>query len=440
MKVTNEKVENSQAFLTVEMEPAEVETYLQKSYERLVKRANIPGFRKGKAPRTVLERHLGRESLLNDALDLLLPEAYEKALKEQSIEAIAHPQIEITRTDPVVFKAVVPLKPQVKLGEYQKIKVEEKTIEVTEKDVDAVIERLRHQHATWEPVERPIEFGDLLALDVWSSIENKPYLNQKSAQYQVLQDSAFPAPGFAGQLVGMKKDDEKEFKLSFPADYPNKELAEKEASFRVRINEIKQENLPEVNDDFAKTVNAELQTVDALRERVLSDLNLRAEEDTRADFEERVIDAAVEVAELEFPPVLVEMEIDRIINRQMERWQRTGGGLEDYLKSLNKTEKELREELRPFAEKRVRRALILDRVSEEEKIEVSDSEIEAEVGNMVKHAAENSKEELRKLLNSPQAHESIKETLITRKTIERLTTIARGSDEAKKSRKKEEGK
>ncbi len=436
MKVTNEKTENSQAYLTIEMEPAEVEDSLASSYQHLVKKAKIPGFRKGKAPRAILERHIGKESLLEDALNSLIPQAYEKAIKEQEIEAIARPQIEIAQTDPVVFKAIVPLKPEVKLGDYHHVQVTPEPVEVTEDNVSAAIEGLRHQHATWEPVERPVDFGDLVVLDIESSIEDEPFINQKGAQYQVLHELSFPVPGFAEQLVGMKRNEEKDFNLQFPPDYPRGELVGKKPWFKVRVTEIKQEILPELNDEFAGGINPDFKTLDSLRERVFSDLKLRAEEKTRIDFEERVIDTVVDLAELEFPPILVEVEINDFLNR---RFQGGNQGLEEYLRNINKTEEELREELRPLATKRVAQSLVLGKIAEEEKFEVSGSEIDTEIGEMTKSAAEK-KDELEKLLNTPRARESIEQTLITRKTIQRLLEIAKGSKESKtiKRRKKNE--
>ncbi len=188
MKVTNEKTENSQAFLTIEMEPDEVEESLEKSYYRLAKKTSIPGFRKGKAPRAILERYIGKESLLEDALNSLLPEAYEKAIEEQNIEAFAQPHIEIAQTDPVIFKVTVPLTPAIKLGDYHHIQVTPEPVESTEDDVSTTIEQLRHQQATWEPAERPVDFNDLVVLDIESNIKDKPWVNQKGEQDQVLHD------------------------------------------------------------------------------------------------------------------------------------------------------------------------------------------------------------------------------------------------------------
>jgi trigger factor len=444
VKVTKEKEEKSQAFITVEVEPTEVETYMEKAYQRLVKRANIPGFRKGKAPRAILERYFGRDGLLNEAFDFLIPDTYEKALKEHSIEAIAQPEIEIIKTEPVTYKATIPLKPVVTLGDYKKIKIEPKEIKVTDKEVDDVIERLRHQHATWEPVDRPVAMHDLLGMDIWSTLEGKPFLNQKGWQYQVVEDSNFPSPGFGKELVGMKKDEEKEFKCRFPDDFVRKELAGKEVSFKVRLNEIKQEVLPEVTDDFAKQIETELPNVTALRDKILSELNNKADDDIKTDLEERTIDAAVAESKLEYPEILTKLETDRIIKRQMERFQSGEKPLDEYLKMINKTEQQLRDELKPFAEKNVTCALVLDKISQEEKIEIPDADVDAEIEKMVKPAEEKNKDELRRIFNSPQARESIKDGLLTRKTIECLVEIAKVSDnkskESRKKQKKEEEK
>jgi len=425
MKVTNEKTEKSQVFLNIEMEPSEVEAALEKSYHRTVKKTNIPGFRKGKAPRTILEHYLGKESLLQDALSQLVPEAYERAIKEQEIDAFAQPQIEVTQTDPVVFKATVPLRPSVTLGDYHNIKLTPEPVELTEDNVNAVIERLHHQQATWEPVERPVAFDDLVVLDIESSIEGEPFINRKGFQYWVRRDTPVPVPGFVEQLPGMTKGEDKEFKIQISADYSQSELAGKEPWFKIKVTEAKEENLPELNDELAKQINPEFETVDILRERVSTELQQQAEEKAKADFEEKVIQEVVDLAQVEFPPILVEMEIDRLVNEQSRRLQMSGHGLEEYLNSINKTEAELREELKPQANKRITHSLVLGKVVEAEKIEVSDSEIDSEIEEMIGNATEN-KEELQKYLNTPQSKESIKQILITRKTIQRLVEIAKG--------------
>lgn len=436
MKVTREKTEDCQAFLTIEMEAAEIAESLEASYHRLAQRTNIPGFRKGKAPRSVLERHIGKENALEDAINHLVPEACEKAIKEQDIKAIAQPRIEITQKEPVIFNAVVPLPPTIKLGDYPQIRMKPEPVEITNDNVNAVLEELRHQNATWEPVERPLDFNDMAVMDVESDVEEKPFINQKGVQYRITHDSPTPLLGFAEQLVGMNKGEEKEFKLKIPADFYNSELAEKEASFRVKIIETKQENLPELNDELAKQVSPDFETLDSLREQTSTNLKLRAEEKSRVDFEERVIDAAVDLAQVEFPPIMVEAETERLLSEWSRRLQMDDKGLERYLASANKTEEQLREEMRPTAVKRVTHALVLGKIVEEEKIEANDSDIDTEIEKMVNSASEN-KDKLKNFLDTPQSRQSIKQTLITRKTIERLLEIAGGTEKAKPKDKEE---
>jgi trigger factor len=438
VKVTNEKTENNQTYLTIEMDQTEVEESTEKAYRKLVNRVNVPGFRKGKAPREILERHVGKERLLNDMLEELVPEAYEKALEEQAIEAIARPQIEVVQTAPVIFKAVVPLRPVVRLGDYRGIRLEPELVEVTGEMVDAVIEQLRHQHATWEPAERALALGDLATLNVESTVEGEPFINQEGAQYQLVGESVVPAPGFAEQLVGMNKDDTKEFEIQMPDDYSRENVAGKPVSFKVTVTEIKQENLPEVTDEFAGQVQSDIQTVDALRERIETDLKTRSEERSKQDFEERVIQAVTDISEVEYPPIMVEAEIEELLDEQSQRLQMQGLTMEQYLRAMNKTAEEVHEEVRPIAEKRVTRGLILGKVAEEEKIEVTDNDIDAEIAGMVENAAEDRKQEVEKILNAPQTRDSFRRPLLSRKTVQRIVEIAKGSLEIDTAIKEEE--
>ena len=430
MKVTREKEEDCQVFLRIELDKLEVEKSLKQSYRRLVQRASIPGFRQGKAPREVLERHIGKEGLLEDALNSLLPEAYEQALKEEQIEAIANPKVDIVQTEPVVFTAVVPLKPTIELGDYRSIKLKPEKVEVTKEEIDTVIEQLRRQNGTWEPVERPVAFDDLVTMDVESQVEDKPFINQPGAQYQVMPNQPSPAPGFADQLAGMKVGEEKEFKLTLPQDYSPPELAGKEASFKVKINEIKQQHLPKLDKEFAQLVSPDLKTMAALKKRLTSNLSIQAEQRTKEEFEEKVIDAVVDLSKVEFPPVLVETEIERLMEQQARWMQESGLKLEEYLSRMNKTEEELREETRPVAAKRVTRSLVLNKVAEAEKIEVTDEEITADLEKLVQ-GSEN-KTEMKERIGSPQVRGSMEQMLVTQKTIQRLAEIAEGSKDAPK--------
>jgi trigger factor len=423
MKVTREKEENRQVWLNIEIEPAEMETELDLAYHRLAQNAEIPGFRKGKAPRAVLERHIGKDRLLEEALNSLLPQAYEKALKEQELEPIANPDIEITQTDPVIFKAKVPLKPVVELGDYQTIRLKPEPPDAIDDELNNMIEQLRRQHGSWEPAERPADFEDLVTLDVDSHVEGKPFINQQGVQYQILKNQTAPTPGFAENLVGMKGGEEKAFTLPLPEDYAQAELAGKEASFKVKITEIKQLKLPELNDEFAAAVNPELKTFEGLKERISTNLRLMAEDRARREFEERVVDAAVDLSQVDFPPVLVDMEIDRTLEQQARQLQANNMALEEYLSRIGKKEEELREELRPAATKRVIRSLVLGKIYEAEKIEVSEADIDIELERMIEGAGEK-KDEARKQLNTPQVRSSLEQMVATRKTVQKLVEIA----------------
>ena len=431
MKVTNEKTENRQAFLKIEVEPSEIETSTEKAYHRLVKRVNVPGFRRGNAPRAVFERHYGKHQLFHEMLDDLVPDVYTKAIKEQNLDPVAEPQIELESEEPVIIKAVVPLKPFVSLGDYKTIDLKPQPVEVTDDMINSVVEQLRHQHATWESAERPAEFGDLVTLDVESTLKGEPFVNQNGVQYQVTKGTISPAPGFAEQLVGMKKEEEKEFKLQYPADYPQKEVQGNEATFKVKIIEIKQEKLPEVTDEFAKQVATDIAGVDAMRQQISDDLKKRVEDRCKRDFEDRVIEAATAMSKVEYPPVLVDIEVERSLERSLRYLQNSGQNIEAYLKSINKTIDQLREELKPSSAKRVAESLVVGKIAEQEKIKVDHAEIDAEIEEMVKNSS-GDKDELRKVLQTQRNHESIEDTLVARKTIQRLAEIAQSQKEAKK--------
>ncbi len=432
MKVSTEPKENSQVTMNIEMEATEVDKYLERAYSRLVGRVSVPGFRKGKAPRDILERHIGKDALFREALEDLVPTAYHEALEGQEIEAIAHPQFEIVQTEPLIFKAVVPLKPTVKLGDYTQIRVESKPVEITDADIEGTIEQLRYQQAILSPVDRPVQFGDVITIDVEGEREGESFPIRKDVLYEVSKEARLPLPGFAEKLEGISKGEERSFALSYPPDYEMAELAGKEHAFKVKVTEIKEKKLPEVDDEFAKSLGKE--DLASLREELASNLKARAEERARLELEQKAIDAAIELSEVEYPPILAESEIERLLSEEARHFTDGITGLDNYLKSIDKTLEGHVEELRPAASRRVVRSLVLGKVAETEKMEVADSEVDAEIEKMVKDADKEA-EEARKLFDLPQARESIKQFLIGRKTVDRLVQIATEQKQVTKSRK-----
>ena len=431
MKTTLDKTENRQAYLTVEMEPPEVEEGLKKAYSHLVQKANIPGFRKGKAPRPILEQYLGKAALMEDAVEHMAPEAYEKAVKEKELKPIARPDIQLEKLEPVTYKMVIALEPAIKLGDYHQVKMSPESIELKEEDLNNTLENLRHQHAVWEPVDRQVNSRDMVNLDIESQIGNQPYINQKDAQYEVVKDSEFPMKGFSEQLIGMKGGESKEFKLSFPQDFNRAELAGKEVSFKVTVKEIKQERLPEVNDDFSKQVNPDFKTVDDLRNKISENLKRLAEERAKANFERKVVDEIVKISEIEYPPIMEEEEIESLIRQQMRQWQMDEKGMDEYLKSIQKTPEQLREELRPAAIRNLKQSLVLTEVARAENIQVEKADLQNEIESMTRDVAADRKDKLVELLSLPQSQVNIASSIATRRTIEKLAEMAKSPVENK---------
>ncbi|MBI4267369.1 MAG: trigger factor [Chloroflexi bacterium] len=431
MKVTKEKEENKQAFLRIEVEPDEVKQAIEKTFQRVAQRTKIEGFRQGKAPRALLEQRIDKDKLFEEALRDLVPDVFEKALKEQNIEAFAQPQLEVAQTEPVVITATVPLRPTITLGDYRSIRIPPKVVEVKDEEVNQVIENLRHQLATWEQVERPVPFSDYVIFDIESTVEDKPFINLKKAQYRVQQDVKTPVPGFAEQLVGMTKNETKEFKLPVPADYVRAEFAGKEATFKVTITEIREEKLPELNDEFAKKVNPEFSSVQALRDQVTSELKQRAEQTASQEYNDEVVAEATRLSQAEYPPILVETEIGSLFDEQVRRLQSGGINLEQYLKSTGKSEEQFREELRPLATKRVNESLVVGKIVEEEKTDAGDDEIDAEISTLTQGVSEKNRGRLLRSFNTPETRESVRRMVKRRKAVQWLTELAKGTEEKK---------
>lgn len=433
MKVITEKTENRQAFLKIEMESPEIETGTETAYRRLVKKVEVPGFRRGKAPRAIFERHFGKERLYEEMIDDLIPDAYKKAVDDQKLEPIAQPQIEVETKTPLVFKAVVPLKPITTVGDYHTIDLKPREVEITEEMVDKVVDRLRHQHATWEPVDRAVAIGDMVTIDLESTAKGEAFINRKGLEYQLLDEDTGPIPGFAGQLVGLKKGEEKEWSHKFPDDYFRKELVGCDATFKVKVTEVKQEILPEVNDQFAAQVNAEFTTVEILRQKAKEEMTERAEHDALHEFEDNVIEAVTALSQTEYPPVLIEAEIDHLLERNFRYIQQTGQDIEHYLQTIGKTVEQMREDLRPAALKRVTESLVLGKIAEQEKIETTPEEIDAEIEIVVNNTQEN-KEAVRQALHSEENRESIENSVVTRKVINYLTDLAKSPKDKKEDK------
>jgi trigger factor len=423
MKVSTENMENCQIALNIEAEASELDKSLDEAYHHLVNKVSIPGFRKGKAPRAVLVQHVGKKNLLEEALEHLIPQLYKQAIESQELDPIAGPEIEIIQTEPVVFKAIVPLKPEVKLGDYHSIKLAPEPVEVGEKEVAAAVERIREEQGAWVPVDRPVGLDDLVTMDIEANVEGKPWLKHKGVIYGVDKDSRSPALGFASNLQGAEKNKERTFSLTIPDDHPIKEIRGREGTFKVTVTEIKEKQLPELNDELAQSAGHD--NLSAMKEKVAADLRAKAEARNRFELRKKALDALVEISEVNYPPILEDEEIAGLLRDEAQRFGFRE--LADYLKRSNKTEEELKQELLPIAKKRLTDGLVLGKLAEEEKIEINSSEVDNKVGEIANGAED--KEKARQFFSLPQIRQSIEQSLRTQKTMDRLLQIALGNAE-----------
>ncbi|MDM7998514.1 MAG: trigger factor [Dehalococcoidia bacterium] len=439
MKTSTESAENRQVVMRVEVEAAEIDASLEQAYRHVVKEVAVPGFRKGKTPRAVLEQYVGKEVLRKEALEDLVPDLCMKIIEEQKLDVVAPPNVEILQEDPVVFRATFSLRPEVELGDYRNIRIEPPSVEVGDAEVDDFMQKLRERHGEWAPADRAANFGDMVIIDLTQGEKGGEPRSHEGQQLLLVKDSILPLPGFCEHVVGMAVGEEKEFTLHFAEDYKIKELAGKEFTFKVKVREVKERHLPELDDEFAKSLGEGMDTIDGLRKYAAEALRRVAEDNARREYEDKVVEAVVNSAvRIEYPPLLAEQEIDRLM-RDRDMALRDRGGLRAYLQSMKKTEQELREELRPRAVERLKRSLVLAKVAEQEKITAAPAEIEADVEAM-KNSVGKEDEKIQELLSMPQARDVVENRLMVQKTVQRLVDIAMGKCGKKAEQEEEAGK
>lgn len=417
-----EKLENNQGVLTVEVEKEEFSAALDKAFKKVVKKVNVPGFRKGKVPRKIFEARFGVESLYQDALDIILPEAYQKAVDETGIEPVDRPEVDIEqleRGQNVIFKATVTVKPDVQLGEYKGLEIPAKDFTVTDEQVEEELENVRNRQAELIVVEDgEVNEGDTVVIDFEGFIDGEPFEGGKGENYSLEIGSGSFIPGFEDQLIGMKKGEEKEIQVTFPEDYQVEELKGKEATFQVKLHEIKRKKLPELDDEFAKDVS-EFDTLDEYKQDLRKKLEERAKQEEEAYKKDTVVEQAAENATMDIPQVMIDHEIDHMISELEQNLQMQGMNLDLYYQFSGTNEEELKERYKADAEKRVRISLTLEAIAKQENIEVSEKEVEEEIEKMAE-TYQRDKEEIRKLLTAQDNLDGIKNDLRIRKAVDLL--------------------
>jgi trigger factor len=436
LKVTTETLPERQVKLQIEVDDERHNQAIETAYKKLAPRVQIPGFRPGKAPRPLIEKQLGRHRLLDEAMDIVVPEAYREALVEQDIVPVAQPMVELVSHEPLVFTATVPLQPVVELGEYQaSLRVPREPVKVEDKQVDEALEDLRKRYGTIEPVNRKAKKGDIISGSVRARAGDMSILSADDIEFRVTDEALASLPGFIDVVLGLKKGDVVEKSVEAPADHSDENIAGKTMVYNVTVNEVKEEKLAPLDDDFAKQVGEGYETLLALRAKIREDIEKAEEEAALRAYETQVVDALVEMAKLEYPAVLVEHEIDHILQDQANMDPRDPRAQLLYLQRLNKTEEEVRDMVREEATTRLRRSLVLSQFAEAENISVEDSDVDAELDRMAESAGEQGAM-IRQLFGSPEARDSLSRTLHTRKTLAKLVEIASQAGEAGTAKKK----
>lgn len=385
MSLQVEKLEGNMAKLTIEVSAEDFEAAVEKAYQKSKNKINIPGFRKGKAPRKMIEQMYGKEIFFEDAANYAIPPAYAKAVDECTEEIVSQPKIDIEQAEagkPFIFTAEVALKPEVTLGTYKGVEVEKTDASVTDEEVDAAIERERDSNARTVSVEgRAVQDGDMTTLDFEGFVDGVAFEGGKGENYPLTIGSNTFIPGFEEQLIGAEVDKEVEVNVTFPEDYQAEELAGKPAVFKCIIKEIKEKQLPDLDDEFASEVS-EFETLAEYKEDIRKNLEEKKAEEAKLEKEDKVVDAIIADAKMDIPEAMIETQQRQMAEDFAQRIQMQGLSLDQYFQFTGLTRAAFLEQLKPQAEKRIQSRLVLEAVAKAENIEASDEEYDEEIKKM----------------------------------------------------------
>ena len=425
MAVKCEEVEKNLSKLTFEVSAEDFEKAIDRAYNKEKGKFSVPGFRKGKAPKTIVYKMYGKTMFYDTALNDLLPDAYEAALKESGLDVVARPEFdveEIKEGEPVVYTALVTTRPEVKLGKYKGIKVEKVDYTVSDEDVDKDIEATREKNARMVSIDdRAAQKGDTVNIDFEGFVDDVAFEGGKGEDYELELGSDTFIPGFEDQLIGANVDDLVDVNVTFPEEYHSDELKGKAALFKVKVNEIKVRELPEIDDDFASEVS-DFDTLAEYKADVRKQLEEKAKEKAEAEIQNAVVEKVVESAEFDVPEAMVEQQINNMINEFAQRMSYQGMSLDMYLQYTSQTMDQMKEEYREGAVKQVNAGLVIDAIAAKEGIEPSPEELELHLVDMSKKY-NLELDEMKKLISEDEMN-GIKKQLAFEKTVQMLTNNA----------------
>ena len=424
----NVKVENTdnknEVKLTFNIEAEKFEEAMKKVYSKTAKYFNIPGFRKGKAPMQLVERQYGSAIFYEDAFNELVPEIYDEAIKENKIEAVSKPNIDIVQMEKgkeLIFTATVETKPEVELGKYKGVEIKKIEYKTTDKDIEHELGHMAERNARLVTIEdRPVEKGDITIIDFEGSIDGVKFEGGSAENHELEIGSNTFIPGFEDQIIGMKIEEVKDVKVKFPDEYFSKDLAGKDAVFKVTLHEIKKKELPKIDDEFAKDVS-EFDTLDELKNSIKERLDTDNERKAKYETEEEAIKAVCDNTKLDIPNGMVELEIDNMMKDMETRLSYQGLNLNQYMQMLGKTEADMRGEFKEQAERQIKSRLVLEAIVKAENIEVEEKDVTEKVKEMAKQYGRKEEE----LLENEQLKEYISENLKTEKAIDFIVKNAK---------------
>ena len=421
-----EKIEENTATLEIEVSEEQFEKGVQKAYKKNVGRFNIPGFRKGKAPRAIIERHYGEAIFYEDAINEVCPDAYQQAVEQHDLQPVDRPELDIVQIEkgkPFIFKAMVTVKPDVTLGDYKGIQVEKKEYPVTDEDVEKELDNMRESGARMVTVEdRAAKKDDMVIIDYKGFVDGEQFEGGSAENQSLVLGSGHFIEGFEDQLIGAKAGDSVTVKVKFPEDYQAEHLAGKDAEFQVEVREIKEKELPDLDDEFAKDVS-ELDTLEELKKDIREKLEEKAQQRAKNELENEVIKKAAELTEVDIPDVMIEKQIDTMIRDFEIQLMYQGLKLDDYLKHMGNSKDDLRNNLRKDAKEKVKTQLMLEKISEAEGITETEEELDHEIEKLAKQYKQEDEDKFKKSLGEDELN-YIKESIIIRKTAELLVEKA----------------
>ncbi|PTF03864.1 trigger factor [Staphylococcus devriesei] len=388
MTATWEKKEGNEGLLKVTVPAEKVDKALDQAFKKVVKQINVPGFRKGKVPRPIFEQRFGVEALYQDAVDILLPEAYGEAIEETGISPVAQPEINVTQIEKgkdFEFEATVTVEPEVQLGDYKGLEIEKQNSELTEEDLQEAIDHsLGHLADMVVKEDGAVEENDTVNIDFDGYVDGEQFEGGQAEGYDLEVGSGSFIPGFEDQLVGMKTGEEKDVVVTFPEEYHAEELAGKEATFKTKVNEIKYKELPELNDEIANELDSDANSVDEYKDNLRKRLSEQKAEEAENVEKEEAINKATENVTIDIPQAMIDTELDRMVQEFGQRIQQQGLDLQTYFQISGQDESQLREQMKDDAEQRIKTNLTLSAIADKENIEATDEDIDKELEKMSK--------------------------------------------------------